>query len=178
MYNLYKSIVIESFNQYWPNDNVVEGGHFIGNIDEVANTIINSPTSIRSFIEINGDSIYPITSWKFKDCYFQGQLAVLTNGDNIVTKVFYANQYCKNFKFENIAIEDTTSSTGSVFHFNNDQCKDIEIDTIDYVDNYNFNYLGFISNDWNYLKRLHNITFKPVSYTHLIMEVLQALLLE
>ena len=160
MYNLYKSIVIESFNQYWPNDNVVEGGYFIGNIDEVANTIINSPTAIRSFIEINGDSIYPITSWKFKDCYFQGQLAVLTNGDNIVTKVFYANQYCKNFKFENIAIEDTTSSTGSVFHFNNDQCKDIEIDTIDYVDNYNFNYLGFISNDWNYLKRLHNITFK------------------
>lgn len=160
MYNLYKSIVIESFNQYWPNDNVVEGGYFIGNIDEVANTIINSPTAIRSFIEINGDSIYPITSWKFKDCYFQGQLAVLTNGDNIVTKVFYANQYCKNFKFENIAIEDTTSSTGSVFHFNNDQCKDIEIDTVDYVDNYNFNYLGFISNDWNYLKRLHNITFK------------------
>lgn len=160
MYNLYKSIVIESFNQYWPNNNVVEGGYFIGNIDEVANTIINSPTAIRSFIEINGDSIYPITSWKFKDCYFQGQLAVLTNGDNIVTKVFYANQYCKNFKFENIAIEDTTSSTGSVFHFNNDQCKDIEIDTIDYVDNYNFNYLGFISNDWNYLKRLHNITFK------------------
>jgi hypothetical protein len=160
MYNLYKSIVIESFNQYWANDNVVEGGYFIGNIDEVANTIINSPTAIRSFIEINGDSIYPITSWKFKDCYFQGQLAVLTNGDNIVTKVFYANQYCKNFKFENIAIEDTTSSTGSVFHFNNDQCKDIEIDTIDYVDNYNFNYLGFISNDWNYLKRLHNITFK------------------
>ena len=160
MYNLYKSIVIESFNQYWPNDNVVEGGYFIGNIDEVANTIINSPTAIRSFIEINGDSIYPITSWKFKDCYFQGQLAVLTNGDNIVTKVFYANQYCKNFKFENIAIEDTTSSTGSIFHFNNDQCKDIEIDTIDYVDNYNFNYLGFISNDWNYLKRLHNITFK------------------
>lgn len=160
MYNLYKSIVIESFNQYWPNDNVVEGGYFIGNIDEVANTIINSPTAIRSFIEINGDSIYPITSWKFKDCYFQGQLAVLTNGGNIVTKVFYANQYCKNFKFENIAIEGTTSSTGSVFHFNNDQCKDIEIDTIDYVDNYNFNYLGFISNDWNYLKRLHNITFK------------------
>jgi hypothetical protein len=160
MYNLYKSIVIESFNQYWPNDNVVEGGYFIGNIGEVANTIIKSPTAIRSFIEINGDSIYPITSWKFKDCYFQGQLAVLTNGDNIVTKVFYANQYCKNFKFENIAIEDTTSSTGSVFHFNNDQCKDIEIDTIDYVDNYNFNYLGFISNDWNYLKRLHNITFK------------------
>ena len=160
MYNLYKSIVIESFNQYWPNDNVVEGGYFIGNIDEVANTIINSPTAIRSFIEINGDSIYPITSWKFKDCYFQGQLAVLTNGGNIVTKVFSANQYCKNFKFENIAIEDTTSSTGSVFHFNNDQCKDIEIDTIDYVDNYNFNYLGFISNDWNYLKRLHNITFK------------------
>ena len=160
MYNLYKSIVIESFNQYWPNDNVVEGGYFIGNIDEVANTIINSPTAIRSFIEINGDSINPITSWKFKDCYFQGQLAVLTNGDNIVTKVFYANQYCKNFKFENIAIEDTTSSAGSVFHFNNDQCKDIEIDTIDYVDNYNFNYLGFISNDWNYLKRLHNITFK------------------
>lgn len=160
MYNLYKSIVIESFNRYWPNDNVVEGGYFIGNIDEVANTIINSSTAIRSFIEINGDSIYPITSWKFKDCYFQGQLAVLTNGDNIVTKVFYANQYCKNFKFENIAIEDTTSSTGSVFHFNNDQCKDIEIDTIDYVDNYNFNYLGFISNDWNYLKRLHNITFK------------------
>lgn len=160
MYNLYKSFVIESYNKYWPNSNTVQGGYFIGNIAEVANTMLSAPDTIRSFIEINGDSIYPITSWKFKDCYFQGQLAVLTNGDNIVTKVFYANQYCKNFKFENIAIEDTTSSTGSVFHFNNDQCKDIEIDTIDYVDNYNFNYLGFISNDWNYLKRLHNITFK------------------